>query len=90
MAAVRAELESLRHHHSALEEAFGDLSRAALTAVVATGMEGHLLPDRLHALPLRVRDLVTEGIREGGATSLAALHARNWWDLHRFLPGFPG
>lgn len=62
MVVVHAELEGLRRRHAALEEMFGDLSHVALMAVVATGTEGHLLPDRLRALPFRVRDLVTEGV----------------------------
>lgn len=54
---VRANLESLRHRHAALEEVFGDLSHAALASITVTGTEGHLLPDRLRALSLRVRHL---------------------------------
>lgn len=33
---------------------------------------------------------MTEGVREGGTTSLAALHTHSWWGLHQFPPGFPG
>ncbi|RLN34268.1 hypothetical protein C2845_PM03G29740 [Panicum miliaceum] len=48
-----------------LEVEHGDLSRAATVAAVVIGTRGQLLPDRLRALQFHVRDLVTEGVRQG-------------------------
>lgn len=52
-------------------------------------MGGHLLPDRLRALPLRDRDVVVEGALLGAATSLAMAYARSGWDLDMIPPRFP-
>ncbi|RLN34933.1 orf3 [Panicum miliaceum] len=71
VATLRAELERLQWRHADLEEQHDDLSRAAMTAVAATGSGGQLLPDHLRALPFCVRDLVIEGMRQEQKRQLA-------------------
>jgi hypothetical protein len=70
--ASRLEADELCCRLNDLENRHEDLELAALDAVRAVRLEGHLLPDRLQSLPLQVRGVVALGIRRGASNALAS------------------
>ena len=45
--------------------------------------------EHIRALPARIREVVTHGVRHGAASALAATHLRSEADLRAVEPGFP-
>ena len=86
----RGEAGELRRRLDELETRHDDLTRAAQVAVGVTRPELLLLPDRLRALPTRVREAVRSGVRRGAADALAAadLQSDDPW-LGTVPPGWP-
>ena len=45
--------------------------------------------ERVHALPARIQEVMTHGVRHGGASTLATTHLHSDMDLRAVEPGFP-
>lgn len=63
------------------------LQQAAFGAVGAVNAGGVLLEDRLWAMPDRVKEVVTQGIHQGAATSLSMKQLHSGHDLLHLEPG---
>jgi hypothetical protein len=85
----REQAEELRRRLNDLEDRHDELTRAAEVAVTVVGPGLQLLPDRLRALPRRVKEAVRAGARQGAARALATADVQVDFPLADLQPEWP-